>query len=49
MAVEVVNGRVRFLWNAGDDTKLIEHPEPLLPNEPLYLQQNTWYKIEISR
>lgn len=49
MAVEVVKGHVRFIWNVGEDTKVIQHPESLLPNEPMYMQQNTWYKIEISR
>ncbi|OQV23620.1 Laminin subunit alpha-2 [Hypsibius exemplaris] len=49
MAVEVVNGLVRFIWNVGEDTKVITHPKALLPNEPMYMQQNTWYKIEISR
>ncbi|GAU99875.1 hypothetical protein RvY_10813-2 [Ramazzottius varieornatus] len=49
MAVEVVDGRVRFIWNVGQDTKVIQHPEKLLPNEASYIQQNTWYKIEVTR
>lgn len=48
-ALSLVNGHVRFIWNAGQDTKVLQHPESLLPNEPMYTQRNTWYKIEISR
>ncbi|XP_055337185.1 laminin subunit alpha-1-like [Paramacrobiotus metropolitanus] len=50
MAVEVFERRVRFVWNVGNDTKVIQHPpDQRSATESSLLQKDVWYKIEIIR
>ncbi|XP_014473559.1 PREDICTED: laminin subunit alpha-1 isoform X3 [Dinoponera quadriceps] len=47
IALEIVDRRVRFLWNVGGGTGLLTHPEVLESGDP---QNDTfWYRIEAER
>ncbi|XP_023215489.1 laminin subunit alpha-1-like [Centruroides sculpturatus] len=48
MAVEMINRKIRFLWNAGGGTKVISHNLTIKTNEYL-LKNEYWYKIEVIR
>ena len=58
MAAEMVNRKMRFLWNAGKDTKVIEHSDQLETNKPpdplptkieSYPYNHYWYQVRIER
>ncbi|KAF3427281.1 LOW QUALITY PROTEIN: hypothetical protein E2986_11364, partial [Frieseomelitta varia] len=47
LALEIVDRRVRFVWNVGGGTGILTHPETLQSGD---LQDDTiWYRIEAER
>jgi len=47
IALEIVDRRVRFLWNVGGGTGILTHPEILESGD---LQNDRfWYRIEAER
>ena len=44
MAVEVVNRRVQFSWDAGGGVKRITHPLKLHINDTQVSDDTKWYK-----
>ncbi|KAK7085775.1 Laminin subunit alpha-2 [Halocaridina rubra] len=49
MAVEMVNRRIHFIWDAGGGSKRITHPLKLQTNTPAVSDDTKWYHISISR
>ncbi|XP_076315810.1 laminin subunit alpha-1-like [Tachypleus tridentatus] len=49
MAIEMVNRKVNFLWNVGDDTEAIQHGLNLEANDEQLSNKNYWYIIEVNR
>ncbi|KAI1284885.1 Laminin subunit alpha-2 [Halotydeus destructor] len=49
MAIEMVSRKIRFLWNAGGGTQIIEHDLNIETNDPWLLKDNQWYKIHVNR
>ncbi|XP_034944517.1 laminin subunit alpha-1-like isoform X2 [Chelonus insularis] len=47
VALEMVEGKIRFLWNVGGGTGILTHPEVLESGDPQ--QDNFWYRIEAER
>ncbi|XP_055952530.1 laminin subunit alpha-1-like isoform X1 [Argiope bruennichi] len=48
MALEMVNRRIRFLWNVGGGTHTITHPKEIETNDELSKKEQ-WFKIEANR
>ncbi|GBN27693.1 hypothetical protein AVEN_165855-1, partial [Araneus ventricosus] len=48
MALEMVNRRIRFLWNVGGGTHSITHPKEIETNDELSKKEQ-WFKIEANR
>ncbi|CAL1296819.1 unnamed protein product [Larinioides sclopetarius] len=48
MAIEMVNRRIRFLWNVGGGTHSITHPKEIETNDELSKKEQ-WFKIEANR
>ena len=47
LALEIVDRRVRFVWNVGGGTGILTHPETLQSGD---LQDDTiWYRVEAER
>lgn len=47
VALEIVDRKVRFLWNVGGGTGILTHPEVLESGD---LQNDTtWYRVEAER
>lgn len=49
MAIEMIDRKIRFLWNAGGGTQVLEHSRTIETNDPHLLKNNQWYKIQVSR
>ena len=49
MAIEMVDRKIRFLWNAGGGTQVLMHTRPIETNDPHMLKDNQWYKIQVNR
>uniref|UniRef100_T1J8M8 Uncharacterized protein n=1 Tax=Strigamia maritima TaxID=126957 RepID=T1J8M8_STRMM len=49
MAIEMVDRKIRFIWNAGGGVEFIEHKKLLQTNTDLYEYDKRWYKIELVR
>ncbi|XP_067126672.1 LOW QUALITY PROTEIN: laminin subunit alpha lam-3-like [Centruroides vittatus] len=49
MAVEMVNRKIRFLWNAGGGTQFIQHDLTIETNDQQLSRNEQWYKIEVQR
>ncbi|KAF0296581.1 Laminin subunit alpha-2 [Amphibalanus amphitrite] len=49
LAVEMVDRRVRFLWNNGGSTQSVIHPLKLETNNEQLLWDDRWYSIEATR
>ncbi|GIY26654.1 laminin subunit alpha-2 [Caerostris darwini] len=49
MAIEMVNRRIRFLWNVGGGTHVITHPKEIETNNEQLLKNEQWFKIEANR
>jgi laminin alpha 1/2 len=49
MAVEMVDRKIRFLWNAGGGTKMLAHSLNIETNDQQLLKDGQWYKIEVNR
>ncbi|KAK0081679.1 hypothetical protein PV325_011758 [Microctonus aethiopoides] len=47
IAIEMVEGKIRFLWNVGGGTAIITHPEILERGD--LQEDNFWYRIEAER
>lgn len=47
MALEMVNRRIRLLWNMGGTTTILNHPEEIILSDPK--EDNAWYFIEANR
>ncbi|UYV76875.1 LAMA2 [Cordylochernes scorpioides] len=49
MAVEMVNRRVRFIWNSGGGVQVLEHPRHIYTNDMQLTKNDRWYKVEVNR
>ena len=49
MALEMVNRRIRFLWNNGGQTQMVEHPRRLKTNTEQLMKDQHWYIIDAER
>ncbi|XP_071547005.1 laminin subunit alpha-1-like isoform X2 [Panulirus ornatus] len=49
MAVEMVNRRIEFTWDAGGGAQRITHPLKILTNTPQVSDDTRWYHISINR
>nr|XP_042897336.1 laminin subunit alpha-1 isoform X3 [Parasteatoda tepidariorum] len=49
MIVEMVNRKIRFIWNAGGGTQVIQHKLTIETNDAQLLKDERWYKISINR
>lgn len=49
MAVEMIKRKIRFLWNAGGGTQIIEHNLTIDTNDEQLSKNDQWYKIEVQR
>ncbi|XP_054719082.1 laminin subunit alpha-1-like [Uloborus diversus] len=49
MIVEMVDRKIRFLWNAGGGTQVLQHGLAIETNDEQLLRDERWYKIEINR
>ena len=49
MAIEMVDRKIRFLWNAGGGTKMLAHTLNIETNDQQLLKDSQWYKIEVNR
>ncbi|KAL7642435.1 UNVERIFIED_CONTAM: hypothetical protein RMT77_006996 [Armadillidium vulgare] len=49
MAVELIDKKIQFTWDAGGGAKTIIHPLPLEINNPLATDETKWYHITINR
>ncbi|XP_048508975.1 laminin subunit alpha-1 [Athalia rosae] len=47
VALEMVNRRIRFVWNVGGGTGVVIHPEVIEPGD--IQSDNYWYRIEAER
>ncbi|XP_017882648.2 laminin subunit alpha-1 [Ceratina calcarata] len=47
IALEIVNKRVRFMWNVGGGTGIVTHPEIIQSGDPQ--DDKFWYRIEAER
>lgn len=49
MAIEMVDRKIRFLWNAGGGTQVLTHNMVIETNDPSMNKDNQWYKIMVLR
>lgn len=49
MAIEMVNRKIRFLWNVGGGTQVITHSKEIETNSEQLLKNEQWFKIEANR
>ncbi|GFV46525.1 laminin subunit alpha-1 [Trichonephila clavipes] len=49
MIVEMVDRKIRFLWNAGGGSQVIQHNLTIETNDEQLLKDDKWYKIEVNR
>lgn len=49
MAVEMVNRRIEFVWDAGGGLQRITHPLVLLTNDQRVSDDKRWYHITVNR
>ncbi|XP_076178093.1 laminin subunit alpha-1-like [Ptiloglossa arizonensis] len=47
MALEIINRRVRFVWNVGGGTGFLTHPEVIESGD--FQDDRSWYRIEAER
>ncbi|XP_043271259.1 laminin subunit alpha-1 [Venturia canescens] len=47
IALEMVDGKIRFLWNVGGGTGVLTHPEEIEVGNPQ--DDGAWYRIEAER
>ncbi|XP_046413773.1 laminin subunit alpha-1-like [Neodiprion fabricii] len=47
VALEMVNRKIRFVWNVGGGTGIVTHPEVIEPGD--ITGDNFWYRIEAER
>ncbi|XP_078049382.1 wing blister isoform X1 [Augochlora pura] len=47
LALEIINRRVRFVWNVGGGTGVVTHPEELKTGD--FNDDRYWYRIEAAR
>ena len=48
-AIELVDRRIRLLWNLGGGTQMIQHSMEIETNDPSLLNDQQWYKISVLR
>lgn len=49
MAIEMVDRKIRFLWNAGGGSQVITHNLIIETNDPFMNKDDQWYKIMVLR
>jgi len=49
LAIEMVDRRIRFLWNIGDGTALVEHDEEIESFVGKADERDMWYRIHAER
>ncbi|CAN8007015.1 unnamed protein product, partial [Ixodes pacificus] len=49
MAIEMVNRKIKFSWNAGGGTHSITHNMVIETNERQLERDSRWYKVEVFR
>ncbi|XP_054153012.1 laminin subunit alpha-2-like [Oppia nitens] len=49
MAIEMVDRKIRYIWNAGGGTKMLAHTLNIETNDQQLLKDSQWYKIEVNR
>ncbi|XP_075729518.1 wing blister isoform X1 [Rhipicephalus microplus] len=49
MAIEMVNRKIKFSWNAGGGTHSITHSMHIETNDPQLGRDSNWYKVEVFR
>ncbi|XP_022258341.1 laminin subunit alpha-1-like isoform X2 [Limulus polyphemus] len=49
MAIEMVNRKIHFLWNAGGGTQVLKHGHTLQVNDEQLSKEEYWYIIEVNR
>ncbi|XP_075525225.1 wing blister isoform X1 [Dermacentor variabilis] len=49
MAIEMVNRKIKFSWNAGGGTHSITHSMHIDTNDPQLGRDSNWYKVEVFR
>lgn len=47
LALEIIDRRVRFMWNVGGGTGILTHPEVIQSGD--LLDDRFWYRIEAER
>ena len=47
MALEMIERKIRFVWNVGGGTGVLTHPEIIESGDPR--DDNFWYRIEAER
>lgn len=49
MAIEMINRRIRFIWNCGRGPKYVDHPLEIKTSYDGFKSIESWYKIEVIR
>jgi len=49
LALEMVDRKIRFLWNVGGGTQVLTHPLRLLPSPDDLSDDSRWYHIQARR
>lgn len=49
LALEMVERRIRLVWNVGGGTQILTHPMTLQPSPDDLTHDSRWYKIEAKR
>lgn len=49
LIVEMVDRRIRFVWNLGGGAAQLEHPMEIETNDQGLVKDQQWYKIEVIR
>ncbi|RWS26450.1 Laminin subunit alpha-2-like protein, partial [Leptotrombidium deliense] len=49
MAIEMIDRKIRFLWNAGGGTQVIEHNLLVETNDQQLSKDTQWYRIEVNK
>lgn len=49
LVLEMVNRRIRFVWNTGSGVQVLEHPARIEPNNLALSDRDKWYKVQVLR
>ena len=49
LVLEMVERRIRFVWNAGSGVRVLEHPARIEPNNPNLSDPDKWYRVQVLR